>query len=351
VRTRSDLIRLLDVSGIEYESLGSGRSWMIVCPALAARIMGAGIDEENAFWVPPAISTQGWGQGGNAGGQRTWIAPEGGPSGFFFSIDGARWDVPPELDPGRYRAAPAQAGWKSYRTALTARSADGSRREITLARSMSMEQETASTGIILHIRFRHELGNAGSTALEHTIGLWSLIQLPCEEQGVIFFAGGPALRRYFGELPMVSRDDAGRVTWMQVKGGTRFKAGMPPSDFAGTIGFVGRARVPENARGSYIITTMDWNVDAAGSFVDGPAGSDSGARRSGDASQAYCDAGTRHLAFCEIEAHAPAPLLAPGEADAQDIRISIARLEARDVRDYMSEKLEMEPLPRSALPV
>jgi hypothetical protein len=44
-------------------------------------------------------------------------------------------------------------------------------------------------------------------------------------------------------------------------------------------------------------------------------------------------------------------LLAPGEADAQDIRISIARLEARDVRDYMSEKLEMEPLPRSALPV
>lgn len=349
MRTRTDLIRLLEASRIAYETLDSGRCWMIVAPALAARIMGAGIGEENAFWVPPMISTRGWNEGGNAGGQRTWIAPEGGIAGFFFSADGARWDVAPELDPGSYRAMPAPAGWKSYRTALAARSADGSSREITLARSMGIEEETASTGTILRIRFRHELGNAGSIPLERRIGLWSLIQLPCEEQGVIFIAGGRAPRLYFGELPAVGTGDAGRVVWLRVRGGTRFKAGMSPSDFAGTMGFARRARVPENGLTPFILTTMSWDSDPNRAYVDTPASSGHAASPNGDAAQAYCDAGTGGLAFCEIESHAPAPYLAPGESEAQDIQISIARLGGQDVADYMSERLGMEPLPRSAL--
>jgi hypothetical protein len=349
MRTRTDLVRVLESSGIAYETLSAGRCWMIVSPVLAARIMGAGIGEENAFWVPPALSTRGWNEGGNAGGQRTWIAPEGGPSGFFFSPDGARWSVPPQLDPGRYRAAPAPAGGKSYGMALTARSADGSSRDITLARSMSIEQESTSTGTVLHIRFRHELGNAGSTVLERKIGLWSIIQLPCDEPGVIFIAGGRTLRPYFGELPAMGMGDEGRVAWMRVRGGTRFKAGVSPSDFAGTIGFVRRARVPESGRMPFIFTTMSWEADPTGRYVDGPTGTDSRAS-GGDAAQAYCDPGTGDLAFCEIEAHAPAPLLAPRESAAQDIRISIARVDEPDLGRYMSDGLGMEPVPRNALP-
>jgi hypothetical protein len=37
---------------------------------------------------------------------------------------------------------------------------------------------------ILHISFRHELGNAGPDALQRRIGLWSIIQLPCEAPSV-----------------------------------------------------------------------------------------------------------------------------------------------------------------------
>ncbi len=110
MRTKADLVRLLEKSRIAFETIESGRSWMIVCPALGARIMGAGTGEENAFWVPPLLSIRGWADGGNAGGQRTWIAPEGGPSGFFNSPDGTRWNVLPDLDPAHYRPASGTGG-------------------------------------------------------------------------------------------------------------------------------------------------------------------------------------------------------------------------------------------------
>ena len=340
MRTRTDLIRLLDASRIDYETIASGRCWMIVAPSLAARIMGAGIGEENAFWVPPVISRRGWDAGGNAGGQRTWIAPEGGPSGFFFSSDGTRWSVAPKLDPGSWRAAPAAPGWKRYHAALTARSADRSSRKITLDREMTIEE--AAGGSVLRIHFRHTLGNAGSTLLARRIGLWSLIQLPCEQEGVIFAAGTSKLRLYFGTLPKMIDDDENKVVRFRVKGGTRYKAGMSPGDFAGTVGFVRRARVPEGGRSPLTLTAMRFDVDPAGTYVDKASYVVPGAPPNGDAAQLYCDTGTGDLAFCEIEAHAPAPALAPGESQGQDISITVARIEERDLPGFMASELGIE---------
>jgi len=346
MRTKTDLVRLLEKSGIAFETVESGRSWMIVCPALAARIMGAGIGEENAFWVPPTLSTRGWDDGGNAGGQRTWIAPEGGPSGFFISPDGTTWNVLPDLDPAQYRPAPA--GGTSFRTELTARTARGASRRISLLRSMTLEEDTAGSGEVLTIRFRHELGNAGRSVLEKTIGLWSIIQLPCEVPGTIFFAtrkNGAALNRYFGTLPGESMGNTGSAAWLRVKGGTRFKAGMSPSDFAGTVGFVRPARVPETGGTPLILTVMRFDVDPAGTYVDKWSYTVPSAPPNGDAAQAYCDAGTGDLAFCEIESHAPAPSLAPGASEGQDVRITIARLDEQELGSFMKDKLGIEPLP------
>jgi hypothetical protein len=338
VHTRTDLLRLLDASRIDHESITAGSCWMVVAPALAARIMGAGIGEENAFWVPPVISRRGWDAGGNAGGQRTWIAPEGGPSGFFFSADGTRWSVAPELDPGDWRAAPAAPGWKRYHAGLTARAADRSTRKITLDREMTIGEASG----VLRIQFRHTLGNAGSTLLARRIGLWSLIQLPCEQEGVIFAAGAPKLRPYFGTLPKMMDDDEGTVARLRVKGGTRYKAGMSPADFGGTIGFVRRARVPQAGRSLLTLTAMRFAVDPAGAYVDKASHVLPGAPANGDAAQVYCDSGTGDLAFCEIEAHAPAPMLAPGESQGQDIAIIIARIEEKDLPGFMADELGIE---------
>ena len=137
--TKRDLVDLLTKSGISFDCLESGPRWMIVAPALAARIMGAGVGEENAFWVSPVLSTKGWTEGGNAGGQRTWLAPEAGPAAIFFSADGATWNVPMALDPGDYHQIPVETGGRSYRMALEVHTADGERYPIAITRSMRLE--------------------------------------------------------------------------------------------------------------------------------------------------------------------------------------------------------------------
>jgi len=354
MRTRSELARLLEKSGIGFTVVESGRSWMIVCPALAARIMGAGVGEENAFWVPPVLSTRGWADGGNAGGQRTWIAPEGGPAGFFSAQDGTTWSVPRDLDPGHYRAAPAPAGGVGFRTELEARTARGASRRISLLRQMTLEEGTAGLGAAgagaldgfgpltsahaLTIRFRHELGNVGGSTLNRTIGLWSIIQLPCEVQGTIFFAArhtGASLTTYFGALPGECMGDAGSAGWLRVKGGTRFKAGMSPASFAGTMGFVRRARPAGSGSAPFILTVMRFAVDPAGTYVDKASHVVPSAPANGDAAQAYCDPGTGDRAFCEIESHAPAPLLAPGASEGQDVLITVAGVEEQELRGFL----------------
>ena len=351
MKTRADLVRLLQESGIDFQTMEFGRRWMIVCPALGARIMGAGIGQENALWIPPALSTRGWNEGGNAGGQRTWIAPEAGPSGFFFSADGTTWAVPTDLDPGRYHASPAAAAVACFETELTARTARGVSRRISLRRCIKLEEKSDLPGSALTIGFRHELRNVGRSMLEKVIGLWSIIQLPCESPGAIFFSThreAATLSRHFGEPPR--SEDCGKVVWLRVQGGARYKVGMSPSDFSGTVGFVRRARVEEDGRIPLVITTMRFDVDPAGTYLDKVSYVASSTPSNGDAAQAYCDTGTGDLAFCEIESHGPAVSLAPGQSQGQDVRISIAHVGEEELEQFMTEGFGIEAPPRNILP-
>ena len=348
VRTRSELVRLLEARSIAFETIESGPRWAIVTPALAARIMGAGIGEENAFWVSLAPRPDsGW---WNAGGQRTWIAPEAGPPGFFYQ--GSTWSVPPDLDPGHYGAASAEPGWRSWRTELSAVNAAGSSRRISLTRSVKLEEVPGFPGAVI-IRFRHELGNLGSSPLDRRIGLWGLIQLPCEEPCTIFLSlrhRGALLAPYFGEVPTLDSGDDGKLIWMRAMGGTRFKAGISPSDFAGAVGFVRRSRLSGAPRSFVTLTAMTFETDPGGTYVDRSPASWAAPVGSGDAAQVYGDSGTGPMAFCEIEAHAPAPLLEPGASKAQDIAITIVNLGEEELGTFMKERLGIAALPAGALP-
>ncbi len=332
--TQTDLADLIKRSGMIAENLESGRAWLIVVPELAARIMGAGIDEENAFWVAPDISRR-WEHGGNPGGQRTWLAPEGGPSGFFFSSEGV-WSVPVEIDPARYAPVPAGSGLRSYRADMEARAADGSYYSITVTRSMSLEQRSSPWGNVLLVRFRNELANRGSVPLDRRIGLWNLIQLPCDDEGIVFIAGDPSLRAYHGRLPTVNEGASGRMAWIRVSGGSRFKAGISPCDFGGTMGFVRRSRLGGSHEDPLILTAMAWHADPEATYVDLHPESGPLASRNGDAAQIYGDAGNGDMAFCEIEAHAPAPLLSPGQSQSIDIAIYIAKPQREELGPCMS---------------
>jgi hypothetical protein len=342
VKTKSELIALLERSGLAYDRLESGSSWLIVAPALAARIMGAGIDEENAFWVPPALSARGWGDGGNAGGQRTWIAPEAGPAAIFFSADGSRWEVPFALDPGRYESVPAaRRGFLGYRSELTLGAADGASYPIVLTRSMGLRAAAPDwPENMLRLTFRHELKNSGGSLIDGRLGLWSILQLPCETPAKVLFglsagAGGGAspsggaspLRPYFAALPEGVAGSAGRLAWLKAGGDAKCKVGLPAADSGGSIAFVRRSRIPGSA-GPFLLTAIIFTVDPAAAYLDKPIHSGAEAARNGDAAQAYNDPGRGEFAFCEIEAHAPAPRLAPGESSGAEMEIIVARVES-----------------------
>jgi hypothetical protein len=322
---------------------------MIVAPALGARILGAGIGEENAFWVPPSISTAGWDKGGNAGGQRTWIAPEAGPAGFFFR-DG-HWAVPPALDPGNYHPCPVAPGWLGFKSSFTARPADGRELPVAITRRMRLEALPGAPDA-LRIRFQHELANTGASAIERCIGLWSIIQLPCEEKASVLFRMAPGATRtpgtagaaaiphpYFTELPAdVLRGAGPTVQVLEVKGGRKYKVGVAAAASAGVVAFLGPARVPQ-AEGSWILTAQRFAVEPDGVYLDTPDDTGPAARRNGDAVQAYNDPGTGARAFCEIEAHAPAVEITPGGSQEVEIDILVARADRPRITDLLVREL------------
>jgi hypothetical protein len=312
---------------------------MIVAPALGARILGAGIGPENAFWVSPSVSTKGWDEGGNAGGQRTWIAPEAGPESFFF---GPGWSVPKELDPGDYHPHTAAPGWLSFRSAFTARAADGRQFPIAITRSMRLEAPSDAARGMLRVRFQHELANTGGSSLDNRVGLWSIIQLPCEEKGTILLRRTPDAgilpRPYFTDLPPGVLRNASGVSLLEVGGDRKYKIGLPASGSAGVVAFLRRARVPDE-RAGWILTAQRFAVEPAGTYLDKPVNAGIPAAGNGDAAQAYNDPGTGEMAFCEIEAHAPAAALPPGGSQKVEIEIIVARADQPGMKQLLRWEL------------
>jgi hypothetical protein len=348
VRTRDELLHALERDGIEHRLDISGNGWMVVAPALGARILGAGVGEENLLWTAPRFSTRGWPDGGNVGGARTWIAPEGGPHGFLFSADGARWDVPRELDPGDYRPSPADAGWIAFRNTFTARSADGASYPVAITRSMRIEGLPAgnapSPAAEVRIRLRHEIENMGSTPLDRRMGLWCIVQVPSEKTGTILIPlseGAPAgsVRPYFAELPPDVLRSSGRAVLLKALGGQKYKIGVPASAAAGSIAFVRPARYDAGAADRWTLVSLRFAVDPSGIYLDRPSYGPEAESTGGDAVQAYNDPGTGDLAFSEIEAHTPAVRLDPGERQLFRVDVTIATGPEHDVVEYLRREL------------
>ncbi|MCX7037580.1 MAG: hypothetical protein NT005_00295 [Spirochaetes bacterium] len=339
MRTRAELLRALERDGIASVVRESGAAWMIVAPALGARILGAGIGAENALWTAQSFSTRGWRDGGNAGGARTWIAPEGGPHSFFFSANGTRYDVPRELDPGDYQPAPADEGWIAFRNACTARAADGAVFSLAITRSMRIEERQLAQAPertpAVRALFRHEIENTGSAPIDRRLGLWFIAQVPSEKTGTILIPlreGAPAgsVHPYFGELPPGVLRVSGHMALLKALGGQKYKIGVSAQAAAGGIAFVRPSRTGTD----WILVSLGFAVDRSGGYLDRPSHGPEAESSGGDAVQAYNDPGTDHLAFSEIEAHAPAATLGPGERQSFQIEMTIAARPEREIMEY-----------------
>ncbi len=352
--TKTELIRLLEASGLEYHCLESGRAWLLAAPALGARMLGAGLGEENAFWTNPRLSARGWSEGGNAGGQRSWLAPESGPGGLFFTADGT-WSVPPLLDPGSYKAITGERGALGYRNDFGAQSADGRGFELSLTRRMRIA-EVDDAPPCLRIDFVHELANRGSAAIDSRVGLWSILQLPASAPGLVLFStlsetrGASPFRPYFVALPKEAAGAAGRLAWLRVAGGSRYKVGLPARDAGGAVAMIRRATLPLDRTRPWLLTALSFPVDPLGLYLDKPSHTGPGSEGNGDAAQAYNDPGTGELAFCEIEAHSPAPRLESGQSLAAGLSILVACLGTEELDGFLAKRLGMEGIPLGLLP-
>jgi hypothetical protein len=295
-----------------------------------------------------------WEAGGNAGGQRTWIAPEAGPRGFFFSDDGSPWGVPAEIDPGNYTPVAAEEGWLSWRSAFTARAADGARFPVAVTRSMRIARrpEEPDDGSVLRIRFRHTLENAGSAPIDRRIALWCVVQVPSELAGTILIpmreagdageAGeAAAVRPYFGALPPGVLRVAGGVVYLKALGGRKYKIGVSSAVSDGGIAFLGRSRTG-NGR---ILVAMRFPIDPSGVYLDKPSHGPEAEGQNGDPVQAYNDPELNENAFSEIEAHAPAVMLEPGARQSCKIEMTIASAEESTISKIIRREVAARWLP------
>ncbi len=73
MRTRDEIEQDLRKNDLSYHSLETDkRGWAILVPEMGAKVLAAGVDEENVFWVSDRLEKGAW----CVGGQQTWLAPE-----------------------------------------------------------------------------------------------------------------------------------------------------------------------------------------------------------------------------------------------------------------------------------
>lgn len=309
--SRAELIRLLRAREVEHQLLQTpAGGWALVVPALGARVLGAGLDERgrNAFWVSPALELCLEGRDWNAGGLRTWLAPELGPRGFFGTGE-SDWLVPPALDPGAYRLVETRPSGALCRGECRIASADGTQYHLRIDRQAEIFD---LPGGAVRLSLRHSLRNVGPAAIGAGAGLWGILQLPCQPEGTLLLPDAP-YRPYFGEPPAdwVSRQEG--TLQVRTAPGRRWKIGQRPD---GPEGLLVHRR--QEAAGQ-VRVEVRWPVSPEALYLDKPLVEPG----PGDALQAYNSPLSGREAFCEMECHAPAVSLAPGQEESQSMEIRI----------------------------
>lgn len=315
--TRARLQASLERHRLGYELLRTAAgAWAVVVPRLGARILGAGVGPRNALWVNPSLGVCLKGEDWNAGGQRTWLAPELGPHGLFGGSE-REWRVPPALDPGDYRRIGAGEAGLRYRCRLELHPACGSPLRLSIERALELEDLRDVPGGVrgLRIRFEHALINETTRRLEAEVGLWSILQAPAlSEAGVLLDSSH--WRLCYGELPAEAIQNAGGRTLLRVPPGRRFKIGLPGGGPEAALAYTR----PVGRSGRRLAVVLRTPAQPQGRYVDRPPDYSGGP---GDVLQVYNSPLAGSRAFCELECHAPAPVLAPGEGRGWPVEISI----------------------------
>lgn len=324
---------LLEVLGEHTQKMVFGASdgpQIIVTPELSARVLGASFDGnegENLMWVDKTILDGSYWASKpyfwNAGGYRTWIAPED----LFFLDEKNEWFVPASLDPAPYRVVDERSYGATFEADINLKTNIGKFYKLTMQRRISLltdcpnEIGTLPAGVkYMGIGLVHSLTNRS----EEVIGvdlpyicLWNMLQVEPSGTILVPLAEGAdpktAYREYFqplGDRLVVSNN----VISVKIDGQYRCKIGIRPEACKSGIAFL-----RDNHDTTGVLFALVFQVDPNGIYVDKPWGTES---EYGDAIELYNDDGNMG-GFTEVECHGPAKRLERGETQSHKSTLHI----------------------------
>ena len=350
MHTRDQIETALRVENLDFDVLETDGGWALVAPELGAKVLAAGVDRESLFWVSTSLSKDSW----CVGGQRTWLAPELGDRGFF-GTSAQDWTVPPELDPGRYRRIEAPTGELAARCDLTIKRLDGRTFTLGIVRSIGIEPISVKGCVSgLRIRVGSRLINAMDRELEAEVGLWNIVQTPAEVTGTFLIPlrssnlpepNHRVYRLYFGDLPADWVVETPNLLYPKARAGRWFKIGIPPTIATGSLGYLRPSRVDDEPEVRHTLVVLRSAAEPAARYVDKPPFQQVG---NGDVFQCYNSPDEKQLNFCELEAHAPAIVLGPGEVQDTYVEILLFKAGLEELqgvcRQFMSTEMDTERL-------
>jgi hypothetical protein len=276
-------------------------------------------NEQNIFWTHPALASHtevkafyAQNQWHNSGGDRTWLAPE---IDIFFPKfpDSTIYTQPPQLDPGNFTIAQTEDGLLF-----------SDKLAVTLSRSQQVVH-LAATKTITPARnpLRHNdveyAGYTTSTTLEildsdkenrGPVGLWHLIQLPCEGRMLIptYRKSNPLI--IFGEVSEADLSASEHLCSYDAstEGSCKFSLQA--------IEITGRAGYTYVAEGRQTLVVRNFSVNPSGRYIDVPFND---TENTGFAFQVCKINDSQWGSFCELEYHVPAIGSGTGKSECCDV--------------------------------
>jgi hypothetical protein len=315
---KDEVIQLLSQKKIAYiELINTPNQSVLITPELGGRMLGVFLGGTNFLWVNKMLPCD-W----NCGGHRTWLAPEWQDKSFYLKPDRHTWFVDSRMDPGNYTViGHVQNAMVKLSSDIDITSVDGTAYSLSITREIALHspeyvQNTypfltdARSLQSISISFKHYLKNRGQRTVQKEIGLWSILQVnpPGLILNPITEFPQKLFYEYYDPFPAERMETFNNGVAIFVDGARRFKIGFPPAHTRGTTGYLSQL---SGGRYGLIITSFVHNP--AGHYVDKPQGD---SRDSGDVIQFYNHYEGGTMAFAELECHAPAETLAPGEEQA-----------------------------------
>lgn len=295
----SQVLEDLARQGASSVSLTAGPFRAVVVPSRGAKVVAAGVGDSNFLWTPGGTErSEAVEDAWVAGGERSWLAPEGGENGLFYGNDVTAWSVPAALDPGNF--AVAEAAEDSVRCVAAMALTDESGADLSLRLSRDVVAawhtspvECGSLSVTTTVR------NEGASPLPPYWAPWAICQVPNRDRGALFSrvrgTRGTPFRTIFGADQSPATIVTEGAVIVPAEGGKKLKIGIDGTHSTGCNGHVLFDRDPLR----WVI--QRWEVHQSGRYVE-----------EGDAAQLFNSPTSGSKGFSELEAHAAAVKLAPG---------------------------------------